>query len=164
MLVLGGAPSTLAGNGVRPASDSAPAATVASQTTPDRAARQQADTPTVLRQWHGESFDAMRIRSAIVYDFAAWRRILNIMNLRPVPKVDFHDALAVILTTDGPEPYWGYFIAFGKPHRDHGVLIVPYCVEAPRSGRRFAAIVFPWAAILIHARDRKVALRNTCPD
>ena len=142
---------------------SAPTGSTTVQRPRTRRHQDSSGAPKILRQWHGNQFDALRINSAVIYDQAAWRQILGPLNWHPVPKVNFQDSLGVFVTTGGPQPYYGYTITFEKPYREHGALIVPYCGRLPRSGLHPMMIVFPWAVAVIRARDRKVTLRNACP-
>jgi hypothetical protein len=165
-LVAIGAPQSVESDTSEVASRSPTAAVAASpaKVTPrSDSAAGTAGLPRVLRQWHGWTFSGPPlIRWAIVYQLSAWRQAWRALHVQPMPDVDFHAALAVIVSTDGPEPSFGYFIKFNTLYREHGELIVPYCVIAPHARRM--AIIYPWAAMLIQSRSRKIVVRDVCPE
>lgn len=117
-------------------------------------------TPRVLKQWHGWNYSGpLLISSAIITNLSNWHRVWSVLQVPSMPDVDFSHAIAVIVTKN-LEPGLGYYIQFGKPRREAGVLIVPYCIIPPRV--QIQIITYPWAAELIRARDAKVEIRNTC--
>jgi hypothetical protein len=118
--------------------------------------------PRILRQWHGDILGTPPlIRTAVVYELPAWRQMWRTLNVRDMPDVDFRHALAVIVTGI-LEPGIGYEIRFRAPRREHGALVVRYCVIPPRR-QTIRDLTFPWGAILVQARERKVIIRNVCP-